>query len=127
MRQIREYKFLPTTPGSLAGGSAFSFGYTDQSIVGEIISVGFKGNMVTGSLFLLESGTNQLIWGAQTGSSPAFVTAYPTVATVDNTNTSLPAGSGLTVTNRVTLGPLFLGGSGANGGSVPIFIVRYEV
>jgi len=118
--RIKEVTIAGATPGSLGGGSAFFIGSTTEVINGEIISVAFKSNNVTGSIFLTGSNAigQEVYWSKLSASGTGYQVAYPTVATVDNTNASLPAGSGLTVTNRVSNTYLYLGGSGSNGGSI---------
>lgn len=125
--RIKEVTIAGVAPGSLAGGSAFNVGSTSETINGEVLSVAFKSNNI-GSLFLTGSNAigREVYWSALAMSGTAYQVAYPTVVTVDNTNTSLPAGSGLTVTNRVVNGFLYLGGSGPNGGSVSNFTIRYR-
>lgn len=120
---VKEYIFGTVTPGSLAG-SAFSIGYTNQSINGEILSISYKSNNL-GSLFIYESGTQELIYSNQSISGTSRTIVYPMVFGVNNSGAAV-SGVGNDGFRRVVNAPIFAGGSGADGGSITSFIIRYR-
>jgi len=116
--RIKEVQFATFT----VNGSVASNTYTSHPINGEILKVRFQGNTSPGSFWLSESGTNLEFYRRNDLTSGlASFEAYPVVAPVDNTNTTVSGTNTLVVTNRVVNSPIFYAASGLTSGTSKTF------
>jgi hypothetical protein len=127
--RIKEWRFQTFTPDSGTNASwklvTSGPGDSEIGINGELLHIEYHTNC-TGSLYLISSGTDELLWGNNAPSGASLSIAYPFVYGVNNVNTSISGTAFSAVTERVIHSPLFLGGSGADGGSVIHFVVHYR-
>ena len=130
--RIKEWRFegsgLTPTSGTDLSWKLFTSGPggREDTFNGEIINIEYNSNDV-GSIYLCVSGTNELIWYNNAASGTAGPTVvYPVVYNVDNSNTSISGTAYSSVTRRIVHSPLYVGGSGAEGGSIGHFVVHYR-
>ena len=121
--RIKTYEFAQTAITTASGTGAVASEYTAENINGEILSISWKAN-TAGSLMLLASGTNEVLWFNKTPSGTNVQFAYPFV--YGNTNAANTTGSPQAYFSPVAHNILVLAGSGFEGGSVAYGEIKYR-
>lgn len=105
-----------------SGTSSNAIAFSTQSINGELLSIRYKTNS-TGSIYLIQSGTNNMLWMNKTPSGTGINIAYPRVYPVDSANAT---GSPTHMIEAVFNEPFGIGISGTIAGSITDVCVRYN-
>ena len=120
--RVKEYRFAPVTPTSGASGAGIAATYSDFPLNGDLLEVEWKTN-TTGSMFIITSGTSEVLWSRIAPSGAVVQQSYPLVYADVAIGTT---GSPHMVTNRVINDKIVFTGSGYDGGSIQLLVVKYR-
>lgn len=120
---IKNYIFAQTAILPTSGTGAVGRETTAEAINGEVLSISWKTN-TAGSLMLLASGTNEVLWFNKTPSGANIQYAYPFV--YGNTNTTNTTGSPQVFFSPSVNDNVVIAGSGFEGGSLVYAEIRYR-
>ncbi len=120
---IKNYIFAQTAILPTSGTGAVGRETTAEAINGEILSVSWKTN-TAGSLMLLASGTNEVLWFNKTPSGASIQYAYPFV--YGNTSAANTTGSPQVFFSPSVNNNIVIAGSGFEGGSLVYAEIRYR-
>lgn len=110
---IKSYYFI----GSPVSGTEIANIYSANALQGELLRVSIKSNHANGSLFLFESGTNQLLFYQNLASGTNYITKLPRFNQHDVSGVALPATSGNVFGTYPLNAPVYIAGSAMTSGT----------